>query len=152
MIFFVATAAVTAVWAAWQSTPAKAATTYYGRSAYNGYFSDRANSGSGDFVLPGGTVSNPSIPYSVNSVGELENFIGRELDTGDNWKQTGASFIVEAMRGPNACSGNWCRNPNLTSSSGAFIDWKDRITGLLNSGGSVTFQGSGQTYSDPDCI
>ncbi len=111
-----------------------------GRADNHGYFTDVQNTGHGDFVLPGGTVSNPSIPNAVDSIAEFKSFVEGQEASGTTWNHIGGAFIIQTMRGSSATPFGWDRNSSLTSAE--INDWEDRLDSLIANGGHVVWNGT----------
>lgn len=103
------------------------------RAVKHGYFTNYLNSGSGDFVIPGGTFANPSMPYSVNTIAEFKAYVLGEYKSTTTWNHIGGAFIIRSMMGPDA-SGNW--NYNSSISNADITAWQQQIDYLISSGGS----------------
>lgn len=96
-----------------------------------GYFkgNDYDTNGAGDFVLPGGTSTNPSIPFSVNSVSSFESFIENKYNNGSTWEKTGAAYIIQTMRGRPY-------DHNMPSTSD-ISNWENQIASFVGTGNTI---------------
>ncbi|HET7320726.1 MAG TPA: hypothetical protein VFI84_04045 [Candidatus Saccharimonadales bacterium] len=123
--------------------------------ALTGYFTGVTDTGGSDFVLPGGTTGNLSIPSSINTVDDFTTYIedlynGTDADTACNnmgysnstcvaWQRAGAAFIIQTMRG--GTDTGWPTDSDIT-------DFENRLAPFANGTPGYTVSWATTFYYD----